>query len=832
MLRSSKAACLAKWHNGQETNEMAIPIVMLLIFKLLLLFFQICYATDSITQVQSLLDGSTLVSKDGTFELGFFNPGSSNNRYVGIWYKNIPVKTVVWVANRDSPIRDNSSKLVIDKGNLVLLTQNQSLVWTTNATKRASNPIVQLLDTGNLVIIDGNNEGSIYLWQSFDHPCDTLLPGMKFGWDLKTGLNRRLTSWKSWDDPSSGDFTWGVELGSNPDLVMWKGNVEYFRTGPYTGNMFSGVYGPRNNPLYKYNFVNNEDEVYFQYTLRNSSVITIIVMNQTLYLRQRLTWISETNTWTVYQSLPRDSCDVYNVCGPNGNCVIAGSPICQCLDGFEPKSPQQWNAMDWRQGCVRSKEWSCGVKDKDGFGRFESMKLPNTTHSWVNESMNLEECKTKCLENCSCRAYSNLDTTGGGSGCSIWVGELVDLRVIESGQDLYVRMATSYTAGKDAHRKRVILAVTIIASLVLVMLLAFCVYMIKKKYKGKIETRMSTEQKDQGGQEDLELPFFDLVSIVNATNNFSIDNKLGEGGFGPVYKGILVDGQEIAIKRLSRSSGQGLKEFRNEVILCAKLQHRNLVKVLGYCIEGVEKMLLYEYMPNKSLDLILFDSVQSKFLDWPMRFNILNGIARGLLYLHQDSRLRIIHRDLKVNREMNPKISDFGLARMCGSDQVEGSTSIIVGTHGYMAPEYAIDGLFSIKSDVFSFGVLLLEIVSGKKNRVFTYQDHDHNLIDHAWRLWKDGISEQLIDACLANSCNIFEVVRCIQISLLCLQHHPGDRPNMAAVVVMLTSGNALPQPKEPGFLIRRVSNEGEQSSNRQTSSSINEVTVSLLNAR
>nr|KYP69007.1 Putative serine/threonine-protein kinase receptor [Cajanus cajan] len=654
---------------------------------------------------------------------------------------------------------------------------------------------------------------------------------MKLGWDLRRGLNRRLTSWRNWDDPSSGNLVLEVTLGSNPEIVTWKGGVEYFRTGPYNGLQFSGVYGPRNNPLYDYVFVNNQDEVYFQYILRNSSVVSLIVMNQTLSLRQRLTWIPETKTWTVYQSLPRDSCDVYNVCGPNGNCLIAGSPICECLEGFGPKSAQQWNAMDWRQGCVRSGEWRCGVKDKDGFRRIGSMKLPNTTFSWVNESMTLEECRVKCLKNCSCTAYSNLDTRGRGSGCSIWVGDLIDLRVVESGQDLYVRIATSDTDGKHGNQKKVVVvAVAIVASLVSLMLLAFCIYMTRKRYKGKTRTRMLTEQKDQGGQEDLELPFFDLATIVNATNNFSIDNKLGEGGFGPVYKGILVDGQEIAIKRLSRSSGQGLKEFRNEVTLCAKLQHRNLAKVIGYCIEGEEKMLLYEYMLNKSLDLIIFDSIQRKFLDWPMRLNILNAIARGLLYLHQDSILRIIHRDLKasnilLDNNMNPKISDFGLARMCGSDQVEGSTSIIVGTHGYMAPEYAIDGLFSIKSDVFSFGVLLLEIVSGKKNRVFTYQDHDHNLIDQAWKLWKNGTPEKLIDVCLENSCNIFEVVRCIQISLLCLQHHPNDRPNMTSVVVMLTSENVLPDPKEPGFLIRRVSNEGEQSSNRQISS-INEVTV------
>ncbi|XP_057458966.1 G-type lectin S-receptor-like serine/threonine-protein kinase At4g27290 isoform X2 [Lotus japonicus] len=813
---------------------MSILHGMLLISNLLLLFSQFTFATDTITNLDSLPDdGTTLVSNDGTFELGFFNPGSSSNRYVGIWYKNIQVRTVVWVANRDNPIKDNSSKLIISQdGNLVLLNKNNSILWSTNTTAKAASPVAQPLDTGNLIVRDekdnnSNNEES-FLWQSFDHPCDTLLPGMKIGWDRKSGINRLFTAWKNWDDPSSGNLTAATVLTRNPEWVIWKDSVEFFRSGPWS----SAVLEFTNNPIYDFQFVNNEDEVYYTFTLKNSSVISINVLNQTLSLRQRLIWIPESKTWSIYRILPQDSCDIYNVCGPNGNCMLDKSPRCQCLNGFEPRSPQQWNALYWTEGCGRSEKWSCGVKNRDGFSRFGSMKLPDTTNSWIDENMTLEDCKAKCLQNCSCSAYANLNPSGGGSGCSIWFGDLLDLRVSQSGQDLYVRTDVSNTDSIYRHRtsrrrKKIGLAITIPGLAILVMVLA--IYYICK-------TKTEKKEKDEGRDEDLELPFFDFATILNATNNFSIDNKLGEGGFGPVFKG-LIGGQEIAVKRLSRTSGQGVKEFKNEVILCSKLQHRNLVKVVGCCIEGEEKMLLYEYMPNKSLDSFLFDSVQSKLLDWSTRFNILHGIARGILYLHQDSRLRIIHRDLKVSNilldnDMNPKVSDFGMARMCGGDQIEGRTNIIVGTYGYMAPEYATDGLFSIKSDVFSFGVLLLEIISGKKNSALTYQSQDHNLIGHAWRLWKKGIPHELIDDCLKDSCKLEEVVSCIQIGLLCLQHHPDDRPNMASVVLMLSSENALPQPKEPGFLFKKVSNEGEHSPEKQTFSSMNEISLSLLNPR
>ena len=431
------------------SSKMAILPVMLFIANLLLCFYQISSTTDTITQFKPLHDGSTLASNDGTFELGFFSPGSSTNRYVGIWYKNIPVRVVVWVANRDHPITDNSSVLSISKeGNLVLLSKNQTLLWSTNSSTEALSPIVQLLDTGNLVLREENNKDDSFLWQSFDHPCDTLLSGMKLGWDLKTGLNRRLTAWKSWDDPAPGNFTWGTVLTSNPEMILWKGPIEYQRSGPWNGNGFNGA------PLWKgasfvdHIWVNNIDEVYYTYILKNKSVISITYINQTLYLRQRITWNPENNTWKHYQSAPRDYCDTYNPCGPYGNCITNESPNCQCLEGFKPKSPQNWDAMDWTQGCVRTEPWRCKVKDKDGFRKFPGLKLPDTTHSWVNKSMTLEDCKARCMENCSCTAYANLDVSGDGSGCAIWFGDLLDLRVSDRGQDLYVRMATPWT-GKD-----------------------------------------------------------------------------------------------------------------------------------------------------------------------------------------------------------------------------------------------------------------------------------------------------------------------------------------------------------------------------------------------
>ncbi|PIA58499.1 hypothetical protein AQUCO_00500441v1, partial [Aquilegia coerulea] len=354
------------------------------------------------------------------------------------------------------------------------------------------------------------------------------------------------------------------------------------------------------------------------------------------------------------------------------------------------------------------------------------------------------------------------------------------------------------TGKRKSSIKVVVIVVPTIGSLLV--LLAIFAYLRRNKRKRNPNTSCEDDLKTE---ETLQ---YDLNTIRTATNDFSDANKLGEGGFGAVYKGEFLDGTEIAVKRLSKNSGQGSQEFKNEVVLLHKLQHRNLVRLLGFCLEGEEKLLIYEYLSNKSLDKYLFDPTKKARLNWERRCKIISGIARGLLYLHEDSRLRIIHRDLKAGNillddEMNAKIADFGMAKLFGGDQSQGNTRRIAGTLGYMAPEYAIHGVFSVKSDVFSFGVLLLEIVSGKKSNDFYLSGPSRNLLNYAWKLWREEGALEFIDPILIDdSFSANEAMRCIQMGLLCVQNNFEDRPTMSSVVLMLNSSLPLKSPLAPAF--------------------------------
>ncbi|KAK9706589.1 hypothetical protein RND81_07G137400 [Saponaria officinalis] len=849
---------------------MKISIILIIFFCFSPVFAS---STDTLTTNDSLKIDQTLISSGVKFEMGFFNRGNPKKYYLGIWYKDIPAENIiVWVANRDSPLFSESSYLKLgNKSNILLFNGGTFVNWKTHESNGV-NPVLQLLDSGNLVIREaGDPNPDNFIWQSFDYPTDTLIPGQKLGWNLKTGLDRFLTSWQGSDDPGVGNFTFNLDYHGDPEIYMREDNVIIYRSGPWVGQRFSGVPEMKSGDNgFNFNFVRTSNEIYYIFELPpDDRVKSRLIVTYDGYL-QRWTWNPDSNQWTKFWFARDDQCDNYRECGPYAICNTSALFVCQCPQGFRPKNPYAWNLRNGSDGCVRDTRLDC---ESDGFLTVYNIKLPETTTAYMDVTLNLDQCRDLCKKNCSCTAFASADFVKGvGSGCVIWTDDLTDMRdYVDGGQTFYMRLAAAdlgTSSSNDSNNsKKVALGVGLsaAAAIILAVLATFIIWKRKKSKSTqsgrKLDARgarggttgrsteillsgqTGTSNREHSGEatnaDDLELPIFDLYSMVVATNNFSEANLLGQGGFGRVYKGVMQDGEEVAVKRLSKESGQGCEEFKNEVRLIAKLQHRNLVRLFGCCVETDEKMLVYEYLKNRSLDSILFHKERKSMLNWQTRFNIICGIARGLLYLHQDSRYRIIHRDLKASNvlldaDMNPKISDFGMARIFGGDETEGNTRRVVGTYGYMAPEYAMDGLFSIKSDVFSFGVLVLEIITGTKNRGFYNADQELNLLGYSWKQWREGKGVELVDKSIGEEYSIHEVLRCLQVGLLCVQERPEDRPTMGSVVLMLSSeSTSLALPKLPGFCTGWNPIETDSSSSKHDESfTVNQVTVSVLNAR
>ncbi|KAL4563135.1 hypothetical protein LXL04_027168 [Taraxacum kok-saghyz] len=845
--------------------------IFIFIFSVFYSFHSVL-AIDTITSTQSLTINKTLVSNGEVFELGFFDPGNGN-LYIGIWYKQIQQKTYVWVANRDTAINSSTGNLTItDNGNMVLVDEAGAVAWSSDDSDQSTqvvNTVAQLLDNGNFVLRPQNDQNpENYIWQSFDYPTDTLLPEMKLGWDKKSGIHRFLRPWKTNNDPGTGDYSFKMTINGFPEILLSHNETKTWRTGAWNGKMFSGVPVMKGVSIMQFEFRDTSDEISYSFKMLNSSVHSRLVINSS-GINQRYVWLETTKAWNVFWTFPVDFCDHFETCGPFGICDANAAPICKCTTGFRPKNKHAWDLRDGSDGCERSSKLDCG---SDGFLRMKNMKLPESSKAFVDRKMNLSECGAICKRNCSCAAYANMNITEGGSGCVIWEVDLIDMRQYaeseDGGQDLYVRVAasdldkppmtgnTKNSSGNGSKVGRVV-GISISACGVVIFLLILYFYLRKKK-KAQTLKRSSIRKertedvilkdgvilpsrRDYHGDtvmDELELPLFDFTTLAIATNNFSDTNKLGQGGFGCVYKGTLMEGEVVAVKRLSRVCEQGIEELKNEVRLIAKLQHRNLVRVLGCCIEVEEKLLVYEFMENKSLDMFLFEKEKSMKLNWKIRISIIRGCARGLLYLHQDSRFKIIHRDMKasnilLDKEMQPKISDFGIARIFGSDQTEAETKIVVGTYGYMSPEYAMEGHFSTKSDVFSFGVLILEIISGKRNRGSYNTSNNLNLLGQAWTLWNEGNALQLVDYALGDRFSKNEVLRCIQVGLLCVQGQPEDRPSMSKVVLLLSSETVrMPQPKHPGLFTRKTDNETVSPSIVDDNMTINGITLTILDGR
>ncbi|GMI63692.1 hypothetical protein like AT4G21390 [Hibiscus trionum] len=808
-----------------------------------------------------------LTSPGNKFELGFFSTGSTA-LYLAIRMKNVPTKTIVWVANRDLPLSGSSMIITINgDGYLVIVNGRTTYRVSDDDLSSSQNVSATLLDSGNLVLRNGNSE---ILWQSFDYPSNTFLPGMKLGYSKKTGKVWSLTSWLDQEDPNKGDFEMKMDSKTSDAFVLMRGNDTLWSSGAWNGKIFTFMPEMRLNYIFNYTVYSDENETYFSYSLYNSDILTRCILDISGQIGQ-LTWLESNQNWNLFWSQPRQSsCNIFNACGPFTSCSDGEyTRSCLCLRGFYPSERRIKQGQ--YGGCTRRSPLTCGTGDnRDRFFKMNNMRYPLSSTQQISSSYpfpsgpqvsssDARTCEEACLNNCSCSAYA-YNTSGH---CLRWFGDILDLRQLSakdtSGSTIFIRLAASeFDNGRGANKYIWIIAIPIV--LLVLLLASFIVFWRRKSLKDKgeiddtsqdillfdVEMSVTTSSREISDSEnagkrtrkDTAFPLFSFTSISEATENFSLENKLGEGGFGPVYKGKLLNGQEVAVKRLSKRSGQGLEELKNETILIAKLQHRNLVRLLGCCLEQGEKILIYEFMPNKSLDSFLFGSNNQGLLDWGTRVRIIEGIAQGLLYLHQYSRLRIIHRDLKASNilldsEMNPKISDFGLARMFGGDKLQANTNRIVGTYGYMSPEYAMEGLFSIKSDVFSFGVLLLEIVSGKKNTGF-YHSSSLNLIGHAWTLLEGDRGVELVDSKLEGQVSYPMLLRYIHVALLCVQEMAADRPTMSEVVSMLTNElTVLSSPKKPAYSnARSATNKSNRPCNKPATFSVNNVTVSQMEPR
>ncbi|KAL2474223.1 G-type lectin S-receptor-like serine/threonine-protein kinase [Forsythia ovata] len=757
------------------------------------MFFVLCFSinlnlsegADSITANQSLSGNLTIVSSGETFELGFFSPGNSSRYYVGIWYKNVSQKTVVWVANRETPISDkNSAELKILDGNLVLMNEYQVSIWSTNVTSTTSKTVVATLgDDGNLVLRDESKpKPSEGFWQSFDNPTDTWLPGDKISYDKRTKTKQLLISWKNSEDPAPGLSSLELDPNGRQYIIRWNRTEPYWTSGAWNGHIFSLVPEMRLNYIYNFSYVDNVNESYFTYSVYDPSIISRFVMDVSGQIKQ-LTWAENLKEWTLFWSQPRQQCEVYAYCGAYGTCNQNSLPFCYCLPGFKQKSENDWNLKDYSGGCVREIDLlQCGngstsTGRKDKFLLNPQVRLRKNSQSVMAGSAG--ECESVCLNNCSCTAYSY-----DGNACLVWNGEIMDLQQLSendgSGRNIYVRLAASAPQLSSNKKNKGVIIGAVVGSVAVVMVLLVIVGVViwRRQRRGLGTTKAVEGSLVAFGYKDLQI----------ATKNFS--NKLGGGGFGSVFKGTLPDSTVIAVKKLD-SISQGEKQFRTEVSTIGTIQHVNLVQLHGFCSEGDRKLLVYEYMENGSLDSHLFNVKESKVLDWKTRYQIMLGIARGLSYLHEKCRDCIIHCDIKpenilLDAEFCPKVADFGLAKLVGRDFSRVLTTLR-GTRGYLAPEWISGVAITAKADVYSYGMMLFEFISGRRNSEQSKDRMVEFFPSFAASVTAEGGDILgLLDPALNGNADAEEVSKICKVACWCIQDEENIRPTMGHVIQIL----------------------------------------------
>ncbi|XBH94090.1 hypothetical protein VPH35_084927 [Triticum aestivum] len=569
------------------------------VLVLVVAVFRLCAsAKDQLAVGEKLLAGQSLVSDGGAFALGYFSPDDAAGparRYLGIWYNGIPgPRTVIWVANRDAP-----TLALASDSRLVLSDADGLVLWNTTGVGSSSSQTApaELGNDGNLLIqlLDGT-----VVWQSFDHPTDTFVPGMKMRLSYRTGKGDRIVSWRSPGDPAPGRFSYGLDPSTSQQLLMWNGTRPYWRTPIWRSYAVISMYVSAGTVIYTA-IVRTDEEMSMVITVSDGAAPTRCVVTSSGRF-QLLSWNGTVSAWATLQSWPSSGCSTYSGCGAYGYCDVTAA--CRCLDGFEPASAAEWSAGRFEQGCRRKQALPpCGGIGI-GFVAMPGMKVPDK-FSIDSTNRSAGECAARCAATCSCVAYAyanvqSSSTDGQLIKCVVWAEELVDAQMMGArwgGETLYLRVPVAAAStvpvlalpntGRNSSRRGVKTALPVLSSVLLLTCILF-VWFWRFRAKGrKAESQYentNTSSKiraDHNG--DLEFPSIRFADIVAATDNFSKTLMVGRGGFGMVYKGTLDGGQVVAVKRLSKDSDQGAEEFKNEAILIAKLQHRNLVRLLGCC---------------------------------------------------------------------------------------------------------------------------------------------------------------------------------------------------------------------------------------------------------
>ncbi|KAG8054398.1 hypothetical protein GUJ93_ZPchr0001g33222 [Zizania palustris] len=530
---------------------------------------------------------------------------------------------------------------------------------TNNAA--VSSPVAVLLDSGNLVVRrEPNTSESDVVWQSFDDFTDTWLPGNKLSRNKKTGVVKRMVSWKDRGDPAPGVFSIQLDpSGATQYILLWNSSTVYWASGNWTGNAYTGVpelssSNSDTGSAYTFQFVDNDNETYFTYTVkRDVQMVTRGVIDVSGHF-EAWVWVDAAQAWQLFFAQPKAKCSVYGMCGAYSQCSENAELSCSCLRGFSESSPSSWRLGDHTAGCMRNLPLQCGsVKAKrDRFHVMSSVRMPDKVH--ITDAASVYDCELTCLNNCSCSAYSYNGT------CLVWYNDLINLQdgMGVFSDSIFIRLSASELPSSGTTKKLWAVGIIVGGLVVLSFVLSLSIlYFLRRR-------RHIAINRDDG-----KLIAFRYNDLQFLTRNFS--ERLGAGSFGSVFKGILPDATTVAVKKLE-GLRQGEKQFRAEVSTIGNIQHINLIRLLGFCSEGAKRLLVYEFMPNGSLDHHLFQS-SAATMSWPRRYQIAIGIARGLAYLHDECRDCIIHCDIKpqnilLDMSFAPKVADFGMAKLLGRD--------------------------------------------------------------------------------------------------------------------------------------------------------------------